>query len=96
MHVAMMIQKFSKITELPVQVKLVETYIKECKIVDTIEYVGVDINAEVLRGMNIITKRDTTPGVGFGMPTFHADIYYANSLPPDEKRLGQCKELITF
>jgi hypothetical protein len=94
MYVAMLIQKFSTRTRVPVDVNDVVKYLRDCKISDYIEFIGVNIDHNILRGMHYRTKKKTTPSHGMGDPVYSSDIYYANSLSRADIRLGCCKELI--
>ncbi len=69
----------------------VVAYLKKAQIKDEVNFVGVEMNSEVLRGSIL---HFIIPAAGYGEPTFCADIYYDKSQTSDWKRLVCCKELL--
>jgi hypothetical protein len=94
MYAAMLIRKFSEVGTLPVQVEDVQKIIMASRAADEINYIGVDINAKILMGMNHTVQKTVERLGPYSDPVYCYDIYMANSLTDQEKRLVQCKELI--
>jgi hypothetical protein len=85
------IKKFSVRTVLPVDVNDVLNYVITSGIQDEIEFIGVDLNPDVLLGQfKRFRRRD---GV-YSDPINCANIYYARSVTSDWKRFICCKELL--
>lgn len=91
MRLKKLIQQFDVKEVLPVDVNEVVQFLRDEQIKDEIRFVGVDIDSTVLRGF---IKHYVIPGVGYGEPTFCADVYYDQSQSGDWKRLVCCKELL--
>jgi hypothetical protein len=91
MRVRNLIIKLDERETLPVEVDDIVDYLREQQIKDEIDFVGVDVNTEVLRGA---IKHYVLPGLAYGEPTFCAEIYYDQTQGNDWVRLVCCKELL--
>lgn len=91
MRVPKLIREFDSIETLPVDVDQVVDYLRREQIKDEINFVGVDINVEILRGK---INHYVIPGIGYGEPTFCADIFFDRRQPDEWQRLVCCKELL--
>jgi hypothetical protein len=90
----MLIREFSTVTTLPVQVKTIAERVIKGHTTDEITYIGVDVNAKILMGMNHCTSRTVKREGVYADPVITHDIYTANSLTVPETRLVQTKELM--
>lgn len=91
MRIRELIREFDTREDVPIEVDDVVDFLKANNIKDEINFVGVDINTEVLRGS---IHHFVVPGLGYGEPTHCADIFYSQGQSGDWQRLVCCKELL--
>ena len=90
MTIAKLIEKFSRLAVLPVDVNAVLAEIRAMGHQDCVEFIGVDIDADVMLGkIKVFHVRN---GV-YSDPERHANIYYHRGLEPFWQRMICCKEL---
>jgi hypothetical protein len=91
MRVRDLIRAFDTREKLPVDVNDVVAYLKAQQIKDEVNFIGVDINTEVMRGA---IHHFVIPGSAYREPILCADIYYDKNQGSDWRRLVSCKELL--
>lgn len=91
MLAADLIRHFADREQLPVDVNDVLAALKEHGVEDNIEFVGVDLDPDILQGLiKVFHVRHTV----YGEPERYANIYYHRGHSIDWQRLICCKELI--
>jgi hypothetical protein len=93
MLVTKLIEEFSTRTVLPVDVNDVVRFFVDHGIQDEIEFIGVDLDPEVLLGY---AKRFTRRATPYGDPIFCTNVYYHRGASMDMKRMICCKELLAI
>lgn len=90
MKIPELIEQFSSRKSLPVDVNDVLNCLKENGNEDEIEFIGVDLDPDVLQGLiKIFHVRDKL----YGDPTRYVNIYYNRTQNIDWQRMICCKEL---
>ena len=89
--ITQLIKEFDDRTVLPVDVNDVVAFLRKHGVQDEIEFLGVDLDADILLGQ---IKRFTYRKVAYGEPIFAANIYYDRNGSNAWRRMVCCKELL--
>lgn len=94
MSVAALIKKFDVRTSVPVDVNDVADEIRARGIKDEINFFEVTLETQHLKGQLVHIDEWTEPGFQGAPSKTWADVYFAKTMPDDEKRHVACKELL--
>lgn len=86
-----LLEAFAGEEDLPVDLKAIKAWIVSQGIQDEIEFIGVDIDEEVLRGFLHRFRETPRP---YAEPTWHAHIYYERRQSVDWINMVTCKEMV--
>jgi hypothetical protein len=91
MLITKLIKEFSLRTVLPVDVNDVVKFFQDKGVQDEIEFIGVDLDPEILLGK---AKRFTRRDSPYGDPILCTNVYYYRGAGKDLQRMICCKELL--
>lgn len=91
MHFGDLVRAFEGSEDLPVDTKAIKDWIVASGVQDEIEFVGVDIDTNVLRGFLRRFRYTTKP---YADPTWAAHIYYGKGQTPEWINIVHCKEMV--
>jgi hypothetical protein len=91
MLVTKLIKEFSTRTVLPIDVNDVVKFFAENGVQDEIEFIGVDLDPDILLGQ---AKRFVRRDKLYGDPIFCTNVYYHRGASRDLQRIICCKELL--
>jgi len=91
MSIKRILAHFSAQTQIPVEIEAVANQVKAHGTLDTIVFLGVDVNEKRMKGAFFEYSR--SPGV-YAQPEFFAEIYYVSTMSLEWQRLVCCKELL--
>jgi len=94
MSIATLIQKFSALEKVPVDVNDVIAELRTRGIVDEVYFFEPELNSYRLKGQLVHYEKWDYPASENGPIVRCADIYYARDLPRDWQRLVSCKEVL--
>jgi len=91
MAISDLIRNFEGSINLPVKIDDIVNYIISNGIQDEIEFIGVDMDADILRGY---LHKFTYQRIPYGEPVRAANVYYARGQSSEWINLVLCKELV--